>query len=476
MNKKFILGLGLFLSFSMVTQLSNVTYAAESYYAINLEKTIQDFDVNQAFDASLYYARSILNEEGKKAWDVALDTLLNYDNSDNKYPVKDAEGNRAVTINYKDLGISINKEQAQYIQKYLVRQEPRMFHLKDWGATCTVGKDNLVETQTFYIGNGAAEGNTYQQTLLRIEEEASKILSTIKEDMTVYQAIQAVQKAFESSVTYKNVGSPGDLRGVFLNKEAICGGYSKGFEYLLLRMGIENIWVNGYAGGPHAWNYVNIDDKWYLMDTTWGGKNWYLRGDVENHQVYDTYHIMPTLEKEGIPYKWGQYPGVWINTLDSIVISVGDTFNPLDYVQEVGDIYGTDLSDEVEIIQNDVNTAQPGEYTVIYEVKNKDGNKASSELLIKVVNTESSEVDTAKMDLEQVIAFADQITDESYVLFSNHKATRLSNLVSYTEYAKGLISANNATKEEYVQANKVLIYYIEEVGQVYVAGSSPVQK
>lgn len=345
-----------------------------------------DFIVNKAFDSSLYYARSILSEEGQKAWDIALDTLLKYDNSDGRYPIKD--GNRVVTINYKDLGISIDKNQAQYIQKYLVRQEPRMFHLKDWGATVKTDKDGLVESQTFYIGNGMSEGNTYQETLLKIEPVVKNLLSYIKNDMTVYQKIQAIQKAFESSITYSHDGSPSDIRGVFLNKKAICGGYSKGFEYLLLRLGIENIWVEGQAGGYHAWNHVKVEDKWYLMDTTWGGQNWYLRGEVENHKANSTYHVMPTLEKEGIPYVWGKYPGVWINTPNTIAVTLGSEFNPLRYVQNVGDIYSSDLNGNISILQNNVNTKIPGNYEVIYQIKNRDGNIAKSKLAVKVINGE----------------------------------------------------------------------------------------
>ncbi|WP_250277793.1 immunoglobulin-like domain-containing protein [[Clostridium] colinum] len=237
-----------------------------------------------------------------------------------------------------------------------------------------------------YIGNGMAEGNIYQETLSKIDREANKILSVVKDDMTIYQIIQAVQKEFASSLVYENVGSPGDLRGAFLNKKAICGGYSKGFEYLLLKLGIENIWVNGFAGGPHAWNYVNIDNKWYLMDTTWGVQNWYLRGEVSERYHYDTYHIMSTLEKECIPYKWGTYPGVWIKTPSKIILPLGKVFNPLDYVEDIGDIYDSDLSNDINIIENNVNNKVTGTYKVVYEVSNKDGNKVKFEVEVQVVD------------------------------------------------------------------------------------------
>ena len=615
---KFIVSASLALSLCMVANQGTAVYAAQSSYSINSQSIVEDFDINKAFDSSLYYARSILSEEGQKAWDVALDTLLNYDNSDNKYPL--SSGNRVVTINYKELGISIDQTQAQYIQKYLVRQDPRMFHLKDWGATCSLDSNGIVETQTFYIGNGVSEGNSYQEALLKIDEEANKILekADLKDDMTVYQKIQAVQKVYESSLKYANTGSPSDLRGAFLNKKAICGGYSKGFEYLLLKMGIENIWVNGYAGGPHAWNEVKVDGKWYLMDTTWGGSNWYLTGEKSNHNVYDTYHIMPTLKKEGVPYKWGQYPGIWIETEKTTLLTVGESFDPLNYITDLGDIYDSDLTDDVKITYNDVDTEKAGDYSVVYQVTNKEGNIAEAELEVKVVDgerlspteltkvsgnlneqdvslylngeevpysnglfksesgsntynvedknikyfeanvginknvrdntaygsygkvqfqvyaddeliyesnvigwkdnyehifvevpentktiklvnvpkgggnnhgawgaisfidvntntVEDTKLTEAKANLEQTLAFAEQITDETYVLVDTHKADRLANLAYFINSAKEVMNSNSTDEDEYNQAVAMLIYSINEVGQTYVAGGSPVQ-
>ncbi|MDQ0150351.1 putative mucin/carbohydrate-binding domain-containing protein [Eubacterium multiforme] len=278
---------------------------------VDYDKSILD-DITKPFPNNLYYGRSLLSEEGKKAWDLSLKTLLKYDNRANKYTKRDREGNVLVEINYEEHGIYPTVNDGMCIQKYLVRNEPRMFLLKDWGADIKKDKSQkVVVSQTFHIGNTAQNGDDYHKALLKIEPEVQRILSVINPNMTVYQKIKALQDSYEKSLRYSFEGSNSDIRGVFINHKAICGGYAKGFEYLLQRIGINNIWVNGYAGGPHAWNMVEISGKWYLMDTTWGGRNWYLRGakDTSSRSVYDTFNPMPKLEENSISYELAEYNG-----------------------------------------------------------------------------------------------------------------------------------------------------------------------
>ncbi len=50
----------------------------------------------------------------------------------------------------------------------------------------------------------------------------------------------------------------------------VCEGYSEAFKMLCDRAGIPCIVVVGDAGGPHAWNYVKMEDgNWYAVDVTW---------------------------------------------------------------------------------------------------------------------------------------------------------------------------------------------------------------
>ncbi|MGL1894270.1 MAG: hypothetical protein OCD02_21750 [Spirochaetaceae bacterium] len=73
-----------------------------------------------------------------------------------------------------------------------------------------------------------------------------------------------------------------DASYVLKTKKSVCSGYSNLFEALCLEAGIEVVTISGYAKGysykpgrsfnktNHAWNVVNLDNKWFIIDSTWG--------------------------------------------------------------------------------------------------------------------------------------------------------------------------------------------------------------
>lgn len=66
-----------------------------------------------------------------------------------------------------------------------------------------------------------------------------------------------------------------NIYGALVSKTCVCEGYAKASQYLLNEAGLENIIITGTATNSdgktenHAWNHVNIDEKWYAIDTTW---------------------------------------------------------------------------------------------------------------------------------------------------------------------------------------------------------------
>ena len=59
-------------------------------------------------------------------------------------------------------------------------------------------------------------------------------------------------------------------QGVLLQGSGVCESYARAFQLILEYMGIPTCYLSGYTpDGDHAWNVVQMDGKWYNIDTTW---------------------------------------------------------------------------------------------------------------------------------------------------------------------------------------------------------------
>ncbi len=61
----------------------------------------------------------------------------------------------------------------------------------------------------------------------------------------------------------------GTLYNTMIVGEGVCGDYSETVCFLCDCLGINNVEEVGIAGGPHSWNRVEVDGKWYYLDAYW---------------------------------------------------------------------------------------------------------------------------------------------------------------------------------------------------------------
>ena len=117
-------------------------------------------------------------------------------------------------------------------------------------------------------------------------ERAKMILrDIITEDMTEYERVLAIYEYLIEAVAYDydavdNTKSGVEekkntcyyLEGVFEVGRAVCDGKAKAFVLLCGIEGIDCVRAFGEYDETvgHAWNYVELDDVWYLVDTTGG--------------------------------------------------------------------------------------------------------------------------------------------------------------------------------------------------------------
>ncbi|MGN1433015.1 MAG: transglutaminase domain-containing protein [Ruminococcus sp.] len=91
----------------------------------------------------------------------------------------------------------------------------------------------------------------------------------------------------EAAETEELEGHENDAYGALVEKKAVCEGYSRAFQLLCNRLGVDCINISGTADGEgHAWNNVKLDGEWYEVDVTWNDTD----GDME-FPIYDYFNL-----------------------------------------------------------------------------------------------------------------------------------------------------------------------------------------
>lgn len=58
------------------------------------------------------------------------------------------------------------------------------------------------------------------------------------------------------------------IYSVFMSKEAVCAGFAKASQVIFQNICINSFGITDNISGPHMWNVVEYDDKYYFFDST----------------------------------------------------------------------------------------------------------------------------------------------------------------------------------------------------------------
>ena len=108
----------------------------------------------------------------------------------------------------------------------------------------------------------------------------------IKPSMTDHEKVKVIHDWIVLNLSYDTSLKKYTAYDGLVTGSTVCQGYSLLAYRMLERVGIDNRIVEGTAGGQlHAWNIVNLDGKWYHMDTTWDDPTPDRKGKV-SHSYY----------------------------------------------------------------------------------------------------------------------------------------------------------------------------------------------
>ena len=108
-----------------------------------------------------------------------------------------------------------------------------------------------------------------EQTQFVKAQAKSIINSIVKPGMDQHEKVKAIHDYIVKHVSYDTSYKAYTAYEALANRSAVCQGYALLTYQLLTEAGIQAHYVTGKGnGGPHAWNLVKIENKWYHLDTT----------------------------------------------------------------------------------------------------------------------------------------------------------------------------------------------------------------
>lgn len=134
----------------------------------------------------------------------------------------------------------------------------------------------------------------------QIENCASEFLNLVPESSDTYTKVKTAYEWIINQTDYVDDSEENqNIQSVFLRHESVCAGYAKSFQYLMDCMDIPCIYVTGTTNGEsHAWNIVEIDGVYAVVDCTWGDPNFEDEEMHENEAILYDYFCLTTEEIE----------------------------------------------------------------------------------------------------------------------------------------------------------------------------------
>lgn len=219
-----------------------------------------------------------------------------------------AMGNRRETITFSYQGkTSKLKPLVQKAIDQAMGSDPYLYYIVDSYAFSYRGSSGFANVTVSVIYRESLQQTAYVNT--QVKAALAKIVTP---QMTSHQKVKVIHDWVVQRLRYDNSYTRYTAYAALKSGSAVCQGYSLLTYKLLQGAGIPVRIVEGTAkqeGGvrqSHAWNLVQLDGKWYHLDTTWddpvgGGAQistaYYLRTDAQmrkDHSWTKAYPSAPT--------------------------------------------------------------------------------------------------------------------------------------------------------------------------------------
>lgn len=178
----------------------------------------------------------------------------------------------------------------------------------------------------------------------KLKDYTEEIQQLIK-DMDDYNKLLCIYTLLCQNITYNNDLNDQTICSVVKNKEGICAGISKIFQYLSLSEGIDCILCKGFRKNsdgststtPHQWCMVKLNNNWYHIDPTYGlndkkefvNYGFFMRstGSISRTHVIDTEYEIPDAPDDSMAYSRVNGTFIDVYSRDSMLEILKDHIN-----------------------------------------------------------------------------------------------------------------------------------------------------
>ena len=189
-----------------------------------------------------------------------------------------------------------------------------------WSSNSNGGFDLNMTYMVSYLSDAAQEE--------KVDQAEAEAFQKIKlSGQSDYQKIKAIYDYICENVSYDYTNLDDDTYiqkytayAALIDKTAVCQGYASLLYRMVLDAGVDARVISGDAGGPHAWNIVRLNGKYYNLDSTWdaGRENYsYFLKSMKAFSDHERDEDYSSLEfTEAYPMAESDYP---VNHVHNVV-------------------------------------------------------------------------------------------------------------------------------------------------------------
>lgn len=247
------------VSFSKELLGINDNDASSNHIEIEIEERLQN-----SFEGLFYYEQ--LNDHEKKVYSEIYYLLYNMK----------TEGEIS----------SLDENEIEKINLYVLNDHPEIFYADGYKYTSQLLGDKVVSISFEGMYNMDSEmrrkcDEDIENYFFDCKKYVEQTVGNAEDDFNV---IKAVYDYLIMTTDY-NLNSKYNqgIASVATYHESVCRGYAKMFQYILNRLGIETVVVNGRMkdGNGHAWNLIKSNGDYYYIDPTSGDGSYTFSNDKE---------------------------------------------------------------------------------------------------------------------------------------------------------------------------------------------------